>query len=197
MGFDSIIRRRSFASILDDVRARKVAKEQASAELQDLRKGVDDSFDPGARARAKTRLLELEAEFPHERKVQKVCEEVARALDARGAEYERIVAELTKIAESVKQVPLSESTDLLRRAAHLSSDFSVEPQIGALIQQIEYEVNRRLAQRQALIVEIEQLEIASSRARSLARAIPADQSCAFCRFCARGRTGSRWPLSSG
>ena len=34
----------------------------------------------------------------------------------------------------------------------------MEPQVGALIQQIESEVNRRLAQRQALIVELEQLE---------------------------------------
>ena len=43
----------------------------------------------------------------------------------------------------------------------------MEPQVGALIQQIEYEVNRRLAQRQALIEEMGQLENASSRARSI------------------------------
>ena len=71
-------------------------------------------------------------------------------------------------AESVKQVPLSESTDLLRRAARISADFSMEPQVGALIQQIESEVNRRLAQRQALIGELEQLEGAATRARSIA-----------------------------
>jgi Protein kinase domain/PEGA domain len=159
--------RRSFDPIFEQVRARQLAKEQVSAELQDLRKTVEDSFDPGSRARAKTRLQEVQAEFPHERKVHDACEEVARALDARGDEHERILAELSKIADAVKHVPLSESTDLLRRAARMSAEFSMEPQVGALIQQIEYEVNRRLAQRQALIEEMAQLESASPRARSI------------------------------
>jgi eukaryotic-like serine/threonine-protein kinase len=159
--------RRSFDPIFEQVRARQLAKEQVSAELQDLRKSVEDSFDPATRARAKTRLQEVQAEFPHERKVRDACEEVARALDARGEEHERTLAELSKIAEAVKRVPLSESTSLLGRAAHLSSNFSMEPQVGALIQQIEYEVNRRLAQRQALIEELAQLERASGQARSI------------------------------
>jgi serine/threonine protein kinase len=160
--------RRSFLPVLEEVRARQLAKEQVSAELQDLKKSVEGSFDPGSWARAKTRLLELKAEFPHERKVQEVCEEVVKTLDVRGEEHERVVAELTQIAESVKQVQLSESTDLLRRATQISSNFSMDPQIGALIQQIEYEVNRRLAQRRTLIGEIEQLGATASRARSLA-----------------------------
>ena len=159
--------RRSFDPIFEQVRARQLAKEQVSAELQDLRKSVEDSFDPGSRARAKTRLQEVQAEFPHERKVRDACEEVARTLDARGEEHERILAELSKIAEAVKHVPLSESTGLLERAAHLSSNFSMEPQVGALIQQIEYEVNRRLAQREALIEELAQLERAAAQARSI------------------------------
>ena len=159
--------RRSFDPIFEQVRARQLAKEQVSAELQDLRKSVEDSFDPGSRARAKARLQEVQAEFPHERKVRDACEEVLRALDARGEEHERILAELSKIAEAVKHVPLSESTGLLERAANLSSNFSMEPQVGALIQQIEYEVNRRLVQRQALIEELAQLELASARARSI------------------------------
>ena len=159
--------RRSFDSIFEQVRARQLAKEQVSAELQDLRKSVEDSFDPGSRARAKARLQEVQAEFPHERKVRDACEEVVRALDARGEEHERILAELSKITETVKHVPLSESTDLLRGAARISSNFSMEPQVGALIQQIESEVNRRFAQRQALIEELAQLEGASTRARSI------------------------------
>ncbi len=159
--------RRSFDPILEQVRARQLAKEQVSAELQDLRKSVADSFDPGSRARAKTRLQEVQAEFSHERKVRDACEEVARALDARGEEHERILSELSKIAEAVKHVPLSESTGLLGRVTRLSSNFSMEPQVGALIQQIEYELNRRLAQRHALIEELAQLERASAQARSI------------------------------
>jgi len=149
--------RRLFDPIFEQVRARQLAKEQVSAELQDLRKSIEDSFDPGSRARAKTRLQEVQAEFPHERKVREACEEVVRALDARGEEHERILAELSKLTEAVKHVPLGESTDLLGRAARISSNFSMEPQVGALIQQIEYEVNRRLAQRQALIEELAKL----------------------------------------
>jgi hypothetical protein len=159
--------RRSFDPTFEQVRARQLAREQVSAELQDLRKSVEESFDPGSRARAKTRLQEVQAEFPHERKVRDACEEVVRALDARGSEHERSLAELTQIVEEVKHVPLSQSTDLLGRAARLSSNFSMEPQVGALIQQIEYEVNRRLAQRQTLIEELAQLERASAGARSI------------------------------
>jgi hypothetical protein len=159
--------RRSFDPVFEQVRARQLAKEQVAAELQDLRKSVEDSFDPSSRARAKTRLQEVKAEFPHERNVHAACEEVVRALDARGEKHERIIAELSRMAESVKHVPLSDSTDLLRSAARISTDFSMEPQVGALIQQIEYEVNRRLAQRQGLIEELGQLENASSRARSI------------------------------
>jgi serine/threonine protein kinase len=159
--------RRSFDPIFEQVHARQLAKEQVSAELQDLRKSVEDSFDPGSRARAKTRLQELQAEFPYERSVREACDEVMRALDARGEEHERVLGELSKIAEAVKHVPLMESADLLGRAARISSNFSMEPQVGALIQQSEYEVNRRLAQRQALIEELAQLERASARARSM------------------------------
>jgi hypothetical protein len=159
--------RRSFDPIFEQIRARQLAKEQVSAELQDLRKSVEDSFDPASRARAKTRLQEVQAEFPHERKVRDACEEVVRALDARGEEHARILAELSKIAEAVKHVPLSESTGLVGRATRLSSNFSMEPQVGALVQQIEYEMNRRLAQRQALIEELAQLDRASAQARSI------------------------------
>ena len=72
------------------------------------------------------------------------------------------------MAAAAKQVQLGESTGLLRRATQLSANYAMEPQIGALIQQIEYELNRRLAQRQAWLGEMEQLEGAASRARSLA-----------------------------
>jgi serine/threonine protein kinase len=160
--------RRSFDQILEAVRARQLAKEQVSAELQELRRSAKDSFDPEFRAQAKTRLQEVKAEFPRERKVQEACDEVVRILDERGEEHQRVIAELTKIAETVKHVPISESTDILRRATRVSANFALEPQVGALIQQIEYEVNRRVAQRQALLGELEQLESASSRARSLA-----------------------------
>ncbi len=164
--FDEVTRR-SFDPIFEQVRARQLAKEQVSAELQDLRKSVEDSFDPGSRARAETRLHEVQAEFPHEKKVRDACEEVVRALDARGEEHERILAELSKIAEAVKHVSLTESSDLLGRAARIASNFSMEPQVGALIQQVEYEVNRRLAQRQALLEELAQLGRASAQARSI------------------------------
>lgn len=159
--------RRSFDPIFEQVRTRQLAKEQVSAELQGLRKSVEDSFDPGSRARAKARLQEVQAEFPHERKVRDACEEVVRALDSRGEEHERIIAELSQIAEAVKHVPLSESSAFLGRVERLSSNFPMEPQVGALVQQIEYEVNRRLAQRQALIEELTQLERSSAEARSI------------------------------
>ena len=189
--------RRSFDPIFEQVRARQLAKEQVSAELQDLRKSVEDSFDPGSRARAKTRLQEVQAEFPHERKVRDACEEVVRVLDARGEEHERILAELSKIAEAVKHVPLSESTDLLRRAARISSNFSMEPQVGALIQQIEYEVNRRLAQRQALIEEMAQLESAFFPGSVDQRAIPVGQQCALGGIGRRGGAGRHGRSRSG
>ncbi len=160
--------RRSLDPLLEEVRARQLSTEQASAELKDLRKTVEESFDPATAARARTRLQEVRAEFPHERRIHEACEEVEKALAVHALEHERIIAELSRIAESVKEVRLSESTALLQRSAQLSAPFSMEPQVGALIQQIEYEVNRRLAQRQSLVGELDQLEGASSRARSIA-----------------------------
>ena len=183
--------RRSCLPALEEVRARQLAKEQVSAELQDLKKSVEDSFDPGSWARAKTRLLEVKAEFPHEVKIQEVCEEGAKTLDARGEEYERIVAELTKIAESVKQVQLSESTDLLRRATQISSDFPLEPQIGALIQQIEYEVNRRLGATASSYWGNRATAYRRVPSQVPRRAIATDESCPFSRFFGNGRPGSR------
>src|SRR3984957_6251091 len=106
--------RRSFDPTFEQVRARQLARQQVSADLQDLRKSVEESFDPGSRARAKTRLQEVQAEFPHERKVRDACEEVVRALDARRRRHERSLAELTQIVEEVKHVPLRQSLGLPR-----------------------------------------------------------------------------------
>ena len=159
--------RKSFESLLTEVAARQQSLQQVSAELQDLRKSIEDAFDADSRARATGRLREIKAEFPHERKIQSACEEVTRLLDLRGEEHEKTVADLTKIAGSVKTVPLIEAAELSRGSKQASSRFSSDPQVGALLQQIEYEVNRRLARRQAMLGEMEQLQDTSSRARSL------------------------------
>ena len=55
----------------------------------------------------------------------------------------------------------------MRRSTQISAGFLQEAQVGALLQQIEHEVNLRLAQRQTLIEEMERLESASSQANSL------------------------------
>jgi Protein kinase domain/PEGA domain len=160
--------RSSFDPFFEEVRLRQLTKEQVAAELRDLKKSIEDTFDPTSEARAKTRLQEVNAEFPHERTVHEASEEVERALNARAGEHQRILVELTRIAASAKQVRLKESTSLLQGAKQLSAHFSTDPQVGALIQQIEYELNRRLTQRQVLVGEMEQLESAASGARSIA-----------------------------
>ena len=116
------------------------------------------------------KLQELIKTFPESAEAQAMllrAQESLERLEARINEQERVLAELTKIAESVRKFPLSESTELLRRSTQISAGFLQEAQVGALLQQIEHEVNLRLAQRQSLIEEMEQLESASSQARSL------------------------------
>ena len=163
--------RRSFDPIFEQLRTRQLAKEQVSAELQDLRKSVEDSFDSASRERARTRLQQVQVDFAQERTVRYACEEVMRVLDARGEEHKRILSELDEIAQAVKHAPLNELKDLLARAGRLSSNFSssflTDPQVGALMQQIEHEVNRRRAHTQALIEELAQLERACAQARSI------------------------------
>jgi serine/threonine protein kinase len=159
--------RSSFDPFFEEVRLRQLSKEQAAAELHDLWKSLEGTFDPTSEARAKARLQEVKAEFPHERKIHEAGEEVERALNARAAEHQKTLAELTRIAVSVKHARLSESATLVQRAKQLSAHFSTDPQVGALIQQVEYELNRRLAQRQVLLGEMQQLENAVSGARSI------------------------------
>ena len=116
------------------------------------------------------KLQELIKTFPESAEAQAMllsAQESLERLEARISEQERVLAELTKIAESVRKVPLSKSTELLRRSTQISAGFLQEAQVGALLQQIEHEVNLRLAQRQTLIEEMEQLESASSQANSL------------------------------
>ena len=116
------------------------------------------------------KLQELIKTFPESAEAQAMllsAQESLERLEARINEQERVLAELTKIAESVRKFPLSESTELLRRSTQISAGFLQEAQVGALLQQIEHEVNLRLAQRQTLIEELERLESASSQANSL------------------------------
>ena len=116
------------------------------------------------------KLQELIKTFPESAEAQAMllgAEEPLERLEARREEQERVLAELRTIAESVRKVPLSESTELLRRSTQISTGFLLEAQVGALLQQIEHEVNLRLAQRQSLFEEMEQLESASAQARSL------------------------------
>ena len=154
----------------EQIEAEQEAKRRASAEKAAMQAAIDKGtvLLKNRRYEEAAALLEVAGQqWPGDKQLEKLLVTARKAIDQQAAEeHERVIAELARMTESVKQVPLSESTDLLRRAARLSSDFSMEPQVGALIQQSEYEVNRRLAQRQALMEELAQLESTASRARS-------------------------------
>ena len=154
----------------EQIEAEQEAKRQASAERAAMQAAIDKGtvLLKNRRYEEAAALLEVAGQqWPDEKQLEKLLATARKAIDRQAAEeHERVIAELTRITESVKQAPLSESTDLLRHAGRISAAFSMDPQVGALTQRIESEVNRRLAQRQALIGELEQLEGAASRARS-------------------------------
>ena len=159
--------RRMCEPLLQEVQVRKEAKQQTVAELEELRKAMSHSSDAGLRNRAAGRIVEARAAFPRERDVRVVCDEISKVLDSVKEERTRVVAELAEMAKNLGSASLSDARDALTRALYVAGPHAAEPQVGALIQQITFEVERREKRLQSRIREIGNLEGMVAQAPSL------------------------------
>ncbi len=152
--------------LLAQLETRKQAKNQALADLGELLNALPGRADAAMRTKANERLIEVKAAFPRERDIREACERVAKILDGFKDEQAKIISQLTRIADEVSRVPLGEARELLSKCLQISAKHEKDAQVGALIQQITFEVNRREKQLQARIREIGQLQNAASVAKS-------------------------------
>ena len=159
--------RRMCEPLIQEVRARKEAKQQTVAELEQLRRTVSPSADAALRNRAAGRIVEAKAAFPRERDIRVICDEISKVLDAAKEERGRVVAELSEMAKDLGTASLADAKDTLTRALYLAGPHAAEPQVGALIQQITFEVERREKRLQSRICEIGNLERMVADAPSL------------------------------
>ena len=155
------------AVVLGEVEARVRARDQAMVELDQLRRVVEHPHDTTSISEADNRLLSIKAAFPHERNVQDVCADLAGALSRLREQRDQSLAGLTRIAQDLERVPIREVTGTFRKAREIASGFAGDARVGALLQQIESSVNRRLERHAELLRDITTLSADAPNAHSL------------------------------
>jgi hypothetical protein len=159
--------RRVCEPLLEQVRLRAEAKEQILRELGELRGALASSSDANLRTRASGRVVEAKAAFPRERDVRAACDEIAKIIEASREERSRATAELSRIAEEIGRVRLENAQALMARSDEIGAAYSSDPQVGALLQQIHFEVERRQKRLEARVREIVNLQNAIAEAPSV------------------------------
>ena len=159
--------RRLCESLIEQVRARAEAKERLVLELGEIRRSLSGSSDHTLRSRASARVLEVQTSFPKDQDVLSLCDAIAEDLDAVNEARERAISELSRIADEVGRVRIEEALRLRASADRFGREYPSEPQVGALVQQIHFEVDRRQKRTEARIREIANLQSAISEAPSL------------------------------
>jgi hypothetical protein len=159
--------RRICDPLIEQVRLRVEGKQQLLTELSDLRKALSQSSDAALRTKASGRVVEAKAAFPRERDVRSACDEISKSIESVREDRTRVTGELSKIADELGRVRFEEARELMSRANLMASPYQSEPQVGALLQQIHFEVERRQKRLESRIREIANLENAISEASSL------------------------------
>lgn len=159
--------RRVCEPLLEQVRLRAEAKEQILRELGELRGALVSSSDANLRTRASGRVVEAQAAFPRERDVRAACDEIAKIVESFREERSRATTELSRIAEEIGRVRLENAQALMARSDEIGAAYASDPQVGALLQQIHFEVERRQKRLEARVREIANLQNAIAEAPSV------------------------------
>jgi hypothetical protein len=159
--------RRICDPLIEQVRLRVEGKQQLLTELSDLAKGLSHSSDASLRSKASGRVIEAKAAFPRERDIRSACDEITRAIDSAREDRTRVIGELSQIADELGRVRFEDARELMSRANLIAAPYPAEPQVGALMQQIHFEVERRQKRLESRIREIANLESAISEAPSM------------------------------
>jgi hypothetical protein len=132
-----------------------------------LGKALSQSSDAALRSKASGRVVEAKAAFPRERDIRSACDEITKAIQSVRDDRTRVIGELSQIADELGRVRFEDARELMGRANSISQPYQAEPQVGALMQQIHFEVERRQKRLESRIREIANLESAISEAPSL------------------------------
>jgi len=153
--------------LLEQVLQRTAGKRQIISELMEFRKALSHAPDAALRSRAAGRVVEARAAFPRERDVRNACDEITKLIEAAKEERTKMIAELSRMAEESNRLPIEAAQELMARSERMAAPYATEPQVGALIQQIHFEVERRQKRLEARIREIANLGNGISEASSL------------------------------
>jgi hypothetical protein len=159
--------RRICDPLIEQVRLRVEGKQQLFADLTDLAKALSHSSDAALRNKASGRVVEAKAAFPRERDIRSACDEITKAIESVKEDRTRVINELSQIADELGRVRFEDARELMGRANSIATPYQAEPQVGALMQQIHFEVERRQKRLESRIREIANLEGAISEAPSL------------------------------
>ncbi len=159
--------RRICDPLIEQVRLRVEGKQQLLAELSDFSRALSQSSDAALRSRGSGRVVEAKAAFPRERDIRTACDEVTRLIEAAKEDRTRVINELSQIADEIGRVRFEDGRELTGRANSIATPYQDEPQVGALMQQIHFEVERRQKRLESRIREIANLEGAIAEAPSL------------------------------
>ncbi|MGC2297300.1 MAG: protein kinase, partial [Acidobacteriaceae bacterium] len=155
------------ALVLEEVDARLRARDQAVAELEQIRHQIEEVQNVASLVDGDNRLRSIKATFPNEKRIQDLCSELGSALSRLREEHDRRISLLTSLAQSVDSTPAGELNALQQKAGSLSAGFADDARIGVLLQQIESSVSARLDRQAAHARDMESLFADLSRARSL------------------------------
>ncbi len=153
--------------LIEQVRLRVAGKQELLNELSDLGKALSQSPDAALRSKASGRVVEAKAAFPRERDIRSACDDITKAIESVKEDRGRVIGELTQIADELGRVRFEEAQELMSRANSIATPYQAEPQVGALMQQIHFEVERRQKRLESRIREISNLENAISEAPSM------------------------------
>jgi tetratricopeptide (TPR) repeat protein len=167
--------------VLSELETRIRSRDQALLELDQLRRVVERPHDTSALGEAGDRLRSIKATFPNERKISDICAELGDALIRLQEKRDQSIEILTGLAQGLEATPTSEVTEVFRRAREIATGFVGDARVGALLQQIESSVKRRLDRHVELIRDLTVLSEDLGEAHSLdelARAVERGKSIA-------------------
>jgi eukaryotic-like serine/threonine-protein kinase len=153
--------------VLEEVHARLRARDNAIAELEQLRSQIEQVQNIAALPDGESRLRSIKATFPNEKDIQSICTELGNALARLGEEHDRRISLLTSLVESIESAPAGELVALQHKACELGAVFADDARIGVLLQQIESRVSQRLGRRAMRARDMESLFTDLACARSL------------------------------
>ena len=153
--------------VLNELRGRLRARDQAMVELEELQRAFERSVDTPGLNEIENRLLSAKTAFPNESSIQRIGSNLADGISRVREERDRSIALLGDLAQTVDTTPTSELTSLQENARKLAAAVATDPRVGALLQQIDSSISRRFERRADLLRDLAALHTSLTKVQSL------------------------------